>query len=83
MNKLDCIKAYAYKYCSYKLFNKQDGVHKQIIGLACPESSKVAESLKSNDLISNVATAASLLKYDYQIAKSHLIQQLCHSGMFT
>lgn len=46
------------------------------------DKGKETDPFNSRELLSNVATAASLLKYDYQIAKSHFIQQLRQTGMF-
>jgi len=46
------------------------------------DDNKVTDPLNSRELLSNVATTASLIKYDYQIAKSHFIQQLRQTGMF-
>lgn len=63
--------------------NEQDGVNKQICVSENSESSKVIDPLNSKEFLSNVATVASLLKYDYQIAKSHFSQQLRQLGMFT
>lgn len=55
-------------------------VYKQICVLENAENSKETDSLNSRELLSNVATSASLLKYDFQIAKSHFIQQLRQTG---
>lgn len=46
------------------------------------ESSKISGSFNYKELLSNVVTATSLIKYDYEIAKSHFIQQLGQIGMF-
>lgn len=46
------------------------------------ESSKITGSLNYKELLSNVVTATSSIKYDYEIAKSHFIQQLSQIGMF-
>ncbi|XP_025419971.1 protein purity of essence-like [Sipha flava] len=51
----------------------KEGVYKQICVLENSESSK---ELNSRELLLNVASTASSIKYDYQIAKVHFIQQL-------
>lgn len=45
------------------------------------ESSKITGSLNYKELLSNVVTTTSMIKYDYDIAKSHFIQQLGQIGM--
>ncbi|XP_026807089.1 E3 ubiquitin-protein ligase UBR4 isoform X1 [Rhopalosiphum maidis] len=57
----------------------KEGVYKQICVLESNENNKDTDSLSSRELLSNVATAASLVKYEYQIAKTHFIQQLCQT----
>lgn len=71
-----------HKLIKFKLLNFQEVVYKQICVLENSDNSKDSDSLNSRELLSNVATSASLLKYDFQIAKTHFIQQLFHTGMF-
>ena len=56
-------------------------MYKQICVLEGNEN-KDTDPLSSRELLSNVATIASLVKYDYQIAKTHFIQQLRKKGIF-
>lgn len=56
-------------------------MYKQICVLEGNEN-KDTDSLSSRELLSNVATVASLVKYDYQIAKTHFIQQLRKKGIY-
>jgi len=46
------------------------------------ENNKDTDSLSSRELLSNVATTASSIKFDYQIAKTHFIQQLNQTGIY-
>jgi len=55
-------------------------VYKQICVLESNEN-KDTDLLSSRELLSNAATTASLVKYDYQIAKTHFIQQLRKKGI--
>lgn len=64
------------------VFIWQEGVYKQICVLENSENSNDTDPLSSRELLSNVATAASLVKYDYQIAKSHFIHQLRQTGVY-
>jgi len=43
--------------------------------------SKATNPSKSKELLTSVANKASLLKFDFGIAKSHFIQQLRQTGM--
>lgn len=56
-------------------------MYKQICVLENNEN-KDTDPLSSRELLSNVATTASLVKYDYQIAKTHFIQQLRKKGIY-